>query len=147
MLIFPSPRYERFRSGRSSAQSVNNGVSQQFLIQVVKHPIFASPLMVSHPLMSAPFRVSGVDLHETLPAKLYNVPSKVLLSIGYLSVIYQMYMPNLIETQQRHTCIFLHHKSFFDNSVHISVFHVEYSAFHCLYTIQLASLLHLSPVQ
>lgn len=50
--------------------------------------------MVSHPLMSAPLCVNSVDLHETLPAKLYNVPFKLLLSVGYLSVIDQMYMPN-----------------------------------------------------
>lgn len=50
--------------------------------------------MVCHPLVSAPFRVSSVDLHETSPAKLYSVPYKVLLSVGYLSMIYQMYMPN-----------------------------------------------------
>lgn len=41
MLCFSCLRYERFRSGRSSAQSVNNGVSQQLVTQVVKRPITA----------------------------------------------------------------------------------------------------------
>lgn len=87
-------RYERFRSGRSSAQSVNNGVSQLLLPQVMKRPIFASPLMFfSFSGTSAPFSDRSVDLHVTIPVRLYNV-LQVLLSVSYVSVIYPVYMPN-----------------------------------------------------
>lgn len=91
-------RYERFRSGRSSAQSVNNGVSQQLVTQVVKCPTFALLLMCScflfsYSLMSAAFSASSMDLHVTLPVRLYTV-FQVLLSVNFLLVIYQMDMPN-----------------------------------------------------
>lgn len=86
-------RYERFRSGRSSAQSVNNGVSQQLFPQVVKRPIFASPLMFFLIVWHLGFSVRSVDLHVTIPVRLYNV-LQVLLSVSYVSVIYPVYMPN-----------------------------------------------------
>lgn len=56
-------RYERFRSGRSSAQSVNNGVSQQLLPG--EKPTFASLLIVSHCLILAPYSLSAACLHGT----------------------------------------------------------------------------------
>lgn len=55
-------RYERFRSGRSSAQSVNNGVSQQLL---PGKKTSASLLIVSHCLILAPSSLSTACLYGT----------------------------------------------------------------------------------
>ena len=62
MLACPCLRYERFRSGRSSAQSVNNGVSQP-LHQVVKRPVFASQVPPCHGVYFPAHLFSFFDVH------------------------------------------------------------------------------------
>lgn len=82
MLSFLCLRYERFRSGRSSAQSVNNGVSRQLVTQVVKRPTFPSLLMFSHPLMSVSIVWTCCMLH-------YQSGITMSFKCCYLSITYQ----------------------------------------------------------
>ncbi len=90
LFLFCLPlRYERFRSGRSTAQSVNNGVSQQFVTHRIKCPIFAPSLMSSHSLLHFSVSVAWICMFHF---RLFSV-CQVLFSVSYLSVIYQMYMP------------------------------------------------------